>query len=88
VLPESLDSVTLQRIAIGVLIGLAVLSLLVFRFVQKMATRLILFAIIVGLAAVVWMQRAELGDCAQTCDCRLLGQDVRVPRLACDDQLN
>ncbi len=87
-LPRSLDSVTLQRIAIGVLIGLAVLMFIVFRFVQKLATRIVLLAVILGLAALTWAQRDELGDCARTCDCRVLGYDVRVPRVGCDPQLN
>ena len=84
-LPTSLDSESLQRIAIGVLIGLAVLSLLIMRFVQKMAMRLLLLALVIGLGIGVWAQRAEFQQCAKTCNCRLFGKDVRVPTPRCDD---
>ena len=86
-LPESLDSVDLQRIAIFVLIGLAVVCFLVLRFVQKMLLRLLLVGLTIGLGVAVWAQRVELGECAKTCDCRLFGKDVQVPRVGCDREL-
>ena len=82
VLPRSLDSETLQHIAIGVLIGLAVLCLVILRFVQKLALRLVLVGLVVGLGAFVWAERVDLSHCAQTCNCRLLGHDVHVPHVA------
>jgi hypothetical protein len=87
VLPKSLDSESLQRIAIGVLIGLAVLSFIILRFVQKIMLRVILLVIVIGLGAATWAERVDLSHCAQTCSCRLFGRDVHVPRVGCDKAL-
>ena len=28
----------------------------------------------------VWNERANLGDCAKTCDCKVLGFEVHIPQ--------
>lgn len=79
-LPEWLDDEALRQISVGVLIGLAVLALLVFRFFAKLVTRLVMLAVIAALAGAVWLQWEDLQQCADECSCTLFGQDVHVPR--------
>lgn len=79
-LPEWLDAEMLRQMSVGVLIALAVLAFLVFRFFAKMVTRIVALAVIVVLAGAVWLQWEDLQDCADTCSCSLFGQDVHVPR--------
>lgn len=75
--PDNARWIALVAVAI-VVVGM----FLVVRFVQK----LVLKAVLVGLLALVglglWVQRAELGDCVETCDCRLFLFDVEVPESA------
>ena len=47
--------------------------------VRKLLLRLLLLAIIGTLAVSLWLQRADLQDCVQTCSCRLFGQEVAIP---------
>ena len=39
----------------------------------------VLVVLIGALAASLWLQRAHLQDCVDTCSCQLFGQDVTVP---------
>lgn len=82
-LPESLDPDTLRQLAIGALVVLAVVAFLVLRFVQKIMLRLVVLVLVIALGIGVWFQRAELGDCAKTCDCKMFGFDVQVPDVGC-----
>lgn len=86
-LPQSLDAERLQQLAIGILVVLVVLSVLVLRFVQKAVTKVVMLGLMVGLGVAVWVQREELRQCGETCDCQLFGQDVHVPKVGCDTQL-
>jgi hypothetical protein len=77
----------LQTVAIIAIAVLVVSSVLVIRFVQKVATKIVLLAVLAGLALLAWNARVELSQCAQTCDCRIYGQDVHVPKVGCDRSL-
>lgn len=79
-MPEWLDVEMLRQMSVGVLIALGIVALLVFRFVTKMVTRLILLGVIVALATGVGLKWENLQDCADDCSCELFGQDVHVPR--------
>lgn len=79
-MPDWLDPELLRQMSVGVLIALGVAALLVFRFVTKMVTRLIMLGVIAVLATGVWLQWDNLQDCADDCSCELFGQDVHVPR--------
>lgn len=68
------DNIT--PIAVGTLV---VLTVLVVRLVQKTVTRLALVALIGGVAVLVYANEEALRACAQTCRCRLGGQDVTLP---------
>lgn len=77
----------LRNLAVGLVVAIAVVALLVARFVTTLVVKVVTLAVLVGLGALVWQQRAELGDCARTCECSFFGQDVRLPaeaRPVCD----
>ena len=79
VLPTWLDPDTLRWLALAALFILAVVMILVARFVQKMVIRVGILLLLAALGGLIWYQRAELSDCAQDCTCTLLGFDVQVP---------
>ena len=78
-LPEWLDADTLQRVVLAVIGTLLIGMYLTARFVRKIVTRLLLYVVLVGLAGGLWIQRAQLNECAQTCECTLFGQEVAIP---------
>ncbi len=73
------DAESLQQIIVVAMIVLAVGAALVWRVVRRLLLRLVLVALIGALAASLWLQRADLQDCVDTCSCRLFGQEVDVP---------
>lgn len=76
---EWVDAETLRAVILGAIVALGVLAVLVMRVVRKLLLRLVLVALIGALAAGLWLQRADLRDCVETCSCQLFGQDVTVP---------
>jgi hypothetical protein len=79
-LPEWFNPDNLRTIAIAVLVGSLVLMFLVLRFVQKVMMK-VSFTVLLALVAFgAWHYRTELGDCARTCDCRVLGIDIKIPQ--------
>jgi len=79
-LPSWANSDNLQWIALGVIAAMVVLMFLVFRFVRKMTMKLILFGIFAIIGLIAWTQRTDLEDCAKTCDCKVLGFEVKIPK--------
>ena len=79
-LPSWANSDNLQWIAIVVIGVMLVLMFLVLRFIQKLVLKGTLFAIFAIIGVVAWTQRADLEDCARTCDCKVLGFDVKIPK--------
>ena len=78
-LPDWLDADTLRWVVLGVIGALLIGMYLTARFVHKIVTRLLLYVVLVGLAGGLWVQRAQLGECANTCECSLFGQEVSIP---------
>ena len=76
---EWVDAESLQAILLGAIVALGVLAVLVIRVVRKLVLRLVLVVLIGALAASLWLQRADLQDCVETCSCQLFGQDVTIP---------
>ena len=76
---EWADAETMQRIILGAIVVLGILAVLVMRVVRKLLLRLVLVVLIGALAVSLWLQRADLQDCVETCSCKLFGQDVTVP---------
>jgi hypothetical protein len=81
-LPSFITSDNLPWLIVAAIVVLVALALLVANFVRSLALRIALLGVI-GLAVLaLWVQRAELADCQDTCECRLFGQDVHVPESA------
>lgn len=78
-IPDWADAESLQQIILGAIVALAILAALVMRTLRRLLLRLVLVVLIGALAASLWLQRADLQDCAETCSCKLFGQDVTVP---------
>jgi hypothetical protein len=76
--PSWFTDSNLKTVAVGVLIALAAISFVITRFVQKVALKLALLVICVGLGAGVWVQRSNLSDCATTCSCKVFGMKVKI----------
>lgn len=79
VIGEWADAESLQHIILGAIVALGALAVLVVRVVRKLLLRLVLIVLLAALAASLWLQRADLQDCVETCSCKLFGQDVTVP---------
>jgi hypothetical protein len=61
------------------LVGVAVTTFLLLRFVQKTTTRVVALSLLAALALFVYVNRAPLRACAQTCECRIADRDIDVP---------
>jgi hypothetical protein len=79
-LPDWITPGNLRVIALAVGLGALVLAFVVMRFVQKLVIRLTLTAVLVAIGALAWYERADLADCAKTCECNIVGFDVRIPK--------
>lgn len=83
-LPTFLSSDNLRWILLGVIAVLVLVAVLVANFVRRMVTRVAMLGLLAVVAVLVWIEWANLGDCRETCSCRLFGQDVQVPdRFGC-----
>jgi hypothetical protein len=72
----------LTQISLGTLL---VLTLVVIRMVHAVITKVTLLTLIVLLALFVYVNRAPLKACAQTCECEIAGKHLTVP--TCDSHL-
>jgi hypothetical protein len=79
-LPDWIDPDSARTIALVVGSSAVVLAIVVLRFVQKLVMKVAFTAVLALIALFAWTQRADLSDCARTCECRLLGFDVEIPR--------
>ena len=79
-LPDWLDVDNLRNAALIIGLAAVVVAFMVIRFVQKMVVKVVATVLLVGVAALAWYQRADLGDCATTCECKVLGFTVETPR--------
>ena len=79
-LPDSFTPDNVRTISLVIAIASIVLVVLVLRFVQKVMMKLSLTALLVLVAFGAWHYRADLGDCAKTCKCRVLGIDITIPK--------
>lgn len=77
--PEWLDADRLQWIILGVLGVLVYGMYLVTRFVRQVITKFLLVLLLGAFGFSLWLQRADLEECAQTCECTLYGEEVAIP---------
>jgi len=78
-LPSWANADNLRWIALGVIAGMVVLMLIVLRFIQKLMLKGELFGIFAIIGIIAWVERADLADCAKTCNCHVVGFDVKIP---------
>ncbi len=63
----------------------AVLGLLVARLITRTMTRLVMLGIVVLAGLFIVIERDNITECTQTCECTLAGIDTSVP--ACNAKL-
>ncbi len=78
-LPEWLNAETLKPISAGALVLVIAAGFLVARFVHQMVFKVVALVLLAVLGVGIWVFRADLGDCWETCSCQLLGREVAVP---------
>jgi len=78
VLPDWLDPDTLRWMILGAVVLLGLVMLMILRMVRKLIVRTALLAIIAGFGLSLWIQRADLETCVQTCSCSLYGKDLSI----------
>ena len=76
----------------AVLVILGVIFLVVARFITKIVTKLVMLALVAGLAFGIWTQREDLDECQQRvrsgeivtddkpCACEVAGFEITVPK--------
>jgi Tfp pilus assembly major pilin PilA len=79
-LPDWIDPDNARTIALVVAGVAIVLAVVVIRFVQKLVVKVAFTAVLALVALVAWTQRADLADCAKTCECKVLGFEVEIPQ--------
>jgi hypothetical protein len=65
-----------------VVIGCLLAALLVIRLVVKTMTRMILLSTLLLMVLFVYVERDNIQECTQTCECAIAGVDVELP--GCD----
>ena len=78
-LPEWLDPESLQWVILGSIGFVVYVMFLVARFVQKAITKFLLFVVLAGVGLSLWIQREDLQDCVDTCECTVYGASVDIP---------
>jgi hypothetical protein len=78
-LPSWINPDNARTIALVVGIAALVLIVVVLRFIQKLVLKVAITIVLALVTFIAWNERADLGDCAKTCECRILGVDVEVP---------
>lgn len=64
---------------LGAMVVLPVVAVLVVRWIRTVIVRLTLIMVLGALGLSLWIQRADLQDCADTCSCSLFGQRLDIP---------
>jgi hypothetical protein len=76
---DALNVGQVKVLAIVVLVGLVVLGILFGLLVQKVALKLGILVVVLGLIGLVWWQRSTVVSCAKTRQCSFFGVAVDVP---------
>ena len=78
-LPAGIGPQALRHFLISVGLLSIVAAILTVRFVANLALRAWLAAALVCLDFVLFVERADLANCAQTCSCQVFRLSVQVP---------
>jgi len=78
-LPDWIDPDNARTLALVVGLAALVAIVVVLRFVQKLVLKLVMAAVLALVAFAAWAERADLADCARTCECNVLGFDIEIP---------
>jgi hypothetical protein len=81
---DALSTGQVKTLAIVILVGLVVLGVLVGLLVQKVALKLGILVVVLGLIGLVWWQRSAVVGCAKTRQCSFFGVAVEVPSVGVD----
>ena len=76
---EWLDAQQLSIASILTMIAVTAVALWVLRFVRRIMGRVIVVGIALILVGSLYVQRADLLECQQTCSCSLYGRVLDVP---------
>ena len=71
-----------DNVPVLVVIACLLAALLVVRLVVKTMTRVVLLATLLMMVLFVYVERDNITECTQTCECAIAGVDVELP--ACD----
>ncbi len=74
------DSDTIRTAALVLVLVALIGAMAVSYIVKKAVVRLVLILVLFVMGASMWLLREQLNDCARTCNCRLLAQDIEVPK--------
>lgn len=77
-LPSWVDSGTLETGSVLVAVGASILAIVAMISIREVATRFVTFGVLAAIAVGAGAYRANLNECAETCDCRFLGDPVPV----------
>jgi len=81
-LPDWLDPSTLRDVALLTILAFGLTAIMIIRFVQRVAVRVVLIALLGALSLAIYTQRTALADCADECECTFFAFDVEVPGCA------
>jgi hypothetical protein len=86
VVMSALTADTVEKLAIGLVVVLAVGAVLVIRSSITLYSKIAMVVVLGGLGVALFQNRVELGRCSRTCACTIYGHDVEVPHLpfSCD----
>jgi hypothetical protein len=79
VLPDVFDPPTVRTLLLVALAVVAIAMLLTVRFIGRLAAKLAVLVVLVGVGAGLWAQRNELATCTDTGDCALFGFELEIP---------
>jgi len=77
-LPGWMDAGFLKGASAGAVFAACALAIVTVVWVRSLGTRLVVVALLAALAFAGVHYRGELDDCAKTCDCSFLGEEVEV----------
>jgi hypothetical protein len=85
-LPDGITPQNMRHVLIISGLVCILLAVMTVRFVASLVLRAWLAAALVALGFVLFVERAELSGCAQSCQCEVLRLNVSVPACKPQDQ--